>query len=72
MTTEFEAFQAKNKKDRIMYFVQYFSDITLTWQEVRKTYKTREEAENLAYSYGDVKTRVVEYINGERSYTPIN
>jgi uncharacterized protein (DUF342 family) len=70
--SEFELFQQQNKKNKIMYYVQYFSPITLTWQEVRKTYKTKKEAENVAFSYGDTKVRVVEYINGIRNYSTVD
>ena len=73
MATEFETFTKKNRKDKIMYYLQYYNPITLTWQEIRQTYKTVEEVNNVAYSYGAMrKLRIVEYVNGERKYTPYN
>lgn len=55
------------------WYVQYFNDTTLTWQEIRKECATKKEAETVAYSYGDSrKMRLVEYINGERNYIAYN
>lgn len=72
MQNDFKTFQDSRKKDKVMYFVQYYSPLTLTWQEIRKTYQTKQEAENAAFSYGDKKVRIVEYINGDRTYLPVN
>jgi len=73
---DFLEFHKAKEKERIEknthYFVQYFSPTTHAWQEIRKTYATKEEALNVAYSYGDKKVRVVTYINGERTYQNIN
>lgn len=63
----------KQRQPKIMYFIQHFSDVTLSWKEIRKTYFSEkellEEAEKAKKKY--TKIRMVKYTDGKREYKNI-
>lgn len=60
----------KTRPPKVMYFIQYFDDITLSWKETRKTYKTAEDAIKAGKKLkGEV--RLVTYTDGNREYKNI-